>query len=246
MNYQIAPFTYIKRATAMLGVMRAVKFAALNPQQSAMANGTLATNYKRMGTYSAGDTSSGGLGVVLRRDIDANNTLKFFEDDHFKKGKNEPFVTESEICTVPLVPLNVPNLGGHVTISIAPFKLGTPASGESTDSMRSKLGTFWRSNTLTGDNSLERPYAMLYPRLTTRSNTYTVHVKVQTLKKVPVSVAPAGQFKEGRDQVTGEFRGSFVIERYLDPSTQTFNINDHNDMLRPYKFRVVSSKQFVQ
>ncbi|MGH8046716.1 MAG: Verru_Chthon cassette protein A, partial [Chthoniobacterales bacterium] len=244
MNYQIAPFNYIKRTTAMLGVLRAVKMAALNPNQGANT-GPYSDSYKRMGTYPA-DGSSGGVGVVLRRDIDGPSTLKFFEDDHFKIGTNQPFVTESEICTIPLVPMPITALGGHVTAGIVAPKLGVPGSGDSADTMRSKLASFWNQNKMTGDNSLERPYAMIYPRLTTKSNSYTVHVKVQMLKKVPVSIAPLNDVKEGRDQVTGEFRGSFVIERYLDPTTQTFNIQSPDDTLGPYKFRVVSSKQFVQ
>ena len=36
---------------------------------------------------------------------------------------------------------------------------------------------------LTGDNSRERIYATIYPRLTTKSNTYTVHMRVQNSRK---------------------------------------------------------------
>ncbi len=32
MNYQIQPFTYIKRATGMYAAMKAVKFMAMNPR----------------------------------------------------------------------------------------------------------------------------------------------------------------------------------------------------------------------
>ncbi len=39
-------------------------------------------------------------------------------------------------------------------------------------------------NTVTGDNLREKPYADLYPRLTTKSNTYTVHFRVQNAQKV--------------------------------------------------------------
>ncbi|MEI8313701.1 MAG: hypothetical protein WCH98_23380, partial [Verrucomicrobiota bacterium] len=75
---------------------------------------------------------------------------------------------------------------------------------------------YWDSHRLTGDNSREMPYTQLLPRLTTRSNTYTVHYRVQNLKKVP-STDP-GVWTEGRDKVTSELRGSRTIERYLDPN----------------------------
>jgi uncharacterized protein (TIGR02600 family) len=245
MNYQIAPFTYIKRQTALIGAMKAVKVTAINPTQASYS-----MFYKNMGYRPNGgnDSNSGGAGIVLRRNIDAASTLQFFEEGHFKQGENKPFLTESEICTIPLIPADMPSTGAGVYAN-AGIKPTDPIG-----TMRNKLSTFWNGNNssgavgnwLTGDNSLERPYSLLYPRLTTKSNTYTVHVKVQTLKKVPVGIAPANSFKEERDQVTGEFRGSFVIERYLDPNLQTFDITDQNAVLGPYKFRVVNSKQFVQ
>lgn len=105
----------------------------------------------------------------------------------------------------------------------------------------SQLSTFWRAHKLTGDNSLERPYSHLYPRLTTRSNTYTVHLRVQSIRQT--ASADPTSFREGRDVVNGDFRGAFIIERYLDPNLQEFK-ND-NDQLGPYRFRVVSSKQFA-
>ena len=141
-----------------------------------------------------------------------------------------------------------------------------------TGSIETKLATFWNADTkgdhylnhtglpgnyLTGDNSLERPYSSIYPRLTTRSNTYTVHVRVQSLKKNPFT--GAATFISGEDQVTGEFRGSFVVERYLDPTSAGFVDSSGqtssggvpyteaspNVTLGPYRFRVISSKQFA-
>jgi hypothetical protein len=139
--------------------------------------------------------------------------------------------------------------------------MGIPANADA-DTIDNKLATFWMANgsnhnpgtayngfstghILTGDNSLEKPYARIYPRLTTKSNTYTVHVRVQSIQKVPGSVEPADIVDEEKDRVTGEFRGSFVVERYLDPNTDTFD-ETSTDPLGPYKFRVVSSKQFAQ
>ncbi len=135
---------------------------------------------------------------------------------------------------------------GAVNVSIS--------SGASASTFDSALASFWAKNNLTGDNSLERPYAAIYPRLTTKSNVYTVHVRVQTLKKIPKGDQTV--FQDGIDQVTSEFRGSFVIERYLDPNTAGFYeggvaVSGSTPeqgaaaVLGPYKFRVLSTKQFA-
>ena len=107
---------------------------------------------------------------------------------------------------------------------------------------------------MTGDNSRERVYATLYPRLTTKSNTFTVHYRVQTLKPALAPNAATGwnQWREGIDAVTGEFRGSQTIERYVDPNDTNIpdfanpsNTSNSSLTLAPYyRFRVISSKQF--
>jgi hypothetical protein len=51
-------------------------------------------------------------------------------------------------------------------------------------------------------------------RLTTRSNTYQVHVRAQTIRKAR-SVGPE-KFDATKDSVTSEYRGSAVLERYID------------------------------
>ena len=99
------------------------------------------------------------------------------------------FVSASQICDVPLVPL------------------GYTASG---------LTSFWSANSLTGDNSLERPYSYIYPRVTTKSNIFTVHVLAQSLKQTPADAA-AKTWYENKDQVLSEYRGAFTIEKYFDP-----------------------------
>jgi hypothetical protein len=113
------------------------------------------------------------------------------------------------------------------------------------------MNTWWGDYMLTGDNLRENPYGHIYPRLTTKSNTFTVHVQTQTLKKLPGTTVDV--FNEEKDQVTGEFRGSFVIERYLDPGSDSLvkangapgNETDPNSMVGPYKFRILNSKRFA-
>ncbi len=74
-----------------------------------------------------------------------------------------------------------------------------------------------------GDNVRERPYADIYPRLTTKSNTFTVHYTVQALKNPPAN-AP-DKWTEGKDRFLGELRGSVTLERFLDPANT--NIPDY-------------------
>ena len=111
--------------------------------------------------------------------------------------------------------------------------------------VNSSWDAFWTQNGLTGDNMRERPYAHIYPRLTTRSNVYTVHMRCQVLKKAPNT--PQGEWVEGRDQVLGEYRGSTTIERYIDPNDPDLkNYDATSQSAEPYyRFRVVSSKQFT-
>jgi hypothetical protein len=120
------------------------------------------------------------------------------------------------------------------------------------------MPSYWNNTTttgttfghrLTGDNSLERIYATVYPRLTTKSNTFTVYARVQSLKKV--SGGDPAVWIEGRDVVTGEYRGYQTIERYVDPNDTVNPIPDYANPLvntpisNFYKTRVLATKQFA-
>ena len=83
----------------------------------------------------------------------------------------------------------------------------------------SDMSNFWSTHQLTGDESRERIYTTLLPRLTTKSNSFTVHVRAQVLQKNVGT--PVTQWVPGRDIVKGEYRGSTAIERYLDPNATT-------------------------
>ncbi len=116
------------------------------------------------------------------------------------------------------------------------------------------MAQFWSNadeTGLTGDNLRERPYAEIYPRLTTKSNTYTVHLRVQALRRAG-NVDPT-VWVEGRDQVLGEYRGSSTIERYVDPAerdmpdyVQTAEGSNANELTLDhfYKFRILTTKRF--
>ena len=224
--------------------MKAVKMAAINPNQ------TTSNSVKFGAYYKSTKSSTFPLGVVIRRSIDLDNTLKQITD---RLDKNKPFISASEICDIPLIPKDVapvtinPAMQAHATTGFTP---STPLG-----SFDGLLATFWGKHNYTGDNLLEKPYALIYPRLTTRSNSYMVHVRVQTLP--PNGRSDSYIIKASQTQPTGEFRGSFLIERYLDPNKAGLvdasgasviaptNGDTKGLALGPYRFRVVSSKQFA-
>jgi uncharacterized protein (TIGR02600 family) len=115
------------------------------------------------------------------------------------------------------------------------------------------MAAFWSQNRLTGDNLREKPYVDIYPRLTTKSNAYTVHYRVQALQKAR-STAP-GQWVDSTDRVVTDYRGSALVERYIDPADNTLPdfaslavSNPSSPLLnldRFYRMRVVSTKRFV-
>jgi len=142
----------------------------------------------------------------LRHEIDAAETLAQFET-RFAGG--DLFRSPSEITRLWLVP------EGQTLAN-------TPA--------------WWNTHRGTGDNLRERPYTTIYPLLTTKSNTYLVHIRAQSL-------AP----RTGR--VTGEYRGSTLIERYIDPMDSRLLESAHDPdkrSLEPlYRFRVLETKRFA-
>ena len=74
---------------------------------------------------------------------------------------------------------------------------------------------FWGRHRLTGDNTKERPYANLYPHLTTKSLTYELHVVAEPVLKSPDS--PADTFKPGVDTVGPRVRRTVTIKGRIDP-----------------------------
>ncbi len=204
LNYQIAPFTYIKRTSGIRAVMRSTKVAA----------------------DKTGDIDRSSL---KRYDIEMEEskqgTLLGF-DDVFKRG--DIFRSASQICDIYLV----------------------PKGAGSYNSMTS----WWAGYLHTGDNVREYPYGHIYPRVTTKSNTFTVHVRVQTLQKANSRDATtAAYWDESRDRILGEYRGSNTIERYIDLPCTGDPKQDLPDFALPttttpidvyYKFRTLSSRRF--
>jgi len=207
MNYQILPFTHIKRATALHALFKAEKLLAIPDER--------AHDYKRAEVQGGPNgifpiAEDGGHPAHWRHFIDAEQTLQQWEDrfnNIYPRGtpatwKPGAFISPTEICDQWLVP-----------------------EGYTLDNMY----TFWMRHRQTGDNTKERPYTNLYPRLTTRSNTYRVHVVAQTLRqnnhKHPQTFNPANG-----DRVLTEYRGSCLVERSIDPTDP--DIPDYAQLLQ--------------
>jgi uncharacterized protein (TIGR02600 family) len=213
LNDQIAPFTWIHRHTALRALLDDLRIPAIPA--------TGASLYKSSGI---------GLTSSIWNSVDEDDTVTQIES-RFTSGGSDAYLSESEICAVPLVPSPTP--GETWTLDTS-----------SVAAAQASLGTFWSSageGQLTGDNLRELPYAQLYGRLTTRSNSYTVHVRVQVLKKLPRD-PDQNVWKDASDLVLGEWRGSYEIERYLDPAATA---PAAGSPLGPYKFRIVSKSRFA-
>ncbi len=162
----------------------------------------------------AANYKSGGSGADYRVAMNVDETLKGFEG-RFLGG--EIFRSATEICDLPLVP----DLAGAT---------------------QTDMGSFWETHRLTGDNSKERPYATIYPRLTTKSNTYTVHMRVQSLK-IPLSGNPEEVLDKQR-AVSGEWRGYSTVERYLDPRAPSIPdiVTAGGSLSSFYRMRILETK----
>lgn len=221
MNYQIMPFTYLERSTGIHAAMKSISVAAIPPGAvNSYKNPTATTEQE------------------FRYSVNTRETLKGFEN---RFSKWDVFRSAAEICEIFLVPERRPGAS-----------YGTSAPGGYED-----MTEWWNGSPgspdaqeLTGDNLRETPYGQLYPRLTTQSNTFTVHYRVQSLQKARSSDPTV--WDESRDRVNAEFRGSATLERYMDPNelqigeigvgggSSFTNTWDHH-----YRVRVIQRKQFT-
>jgi uncharacterized protein (TIGR02600 family) len=221
MNYQITPFSYIRRTTGLQAILNNEKVTALSSNAS-----TYTSPYP--GKYQK--TSSGGPNGKLSWEsvfsVNMTETLKGFDE---RLSNNAAlFRTASEICELPIVPV---------------------ASGATYTSMTNATGNWWTNWQYTGDNTKEATYNDIYPRLTTKSNTYTVHYRVQMLKKLPGG--DQSTWDESKDKVASELRGSTLIERFLDPNATypdyatAFSSVNSPSLETYYRFRVLQRSQFT-
>ena len=130
-------------------------------------------------------------GTRVRWPINVDETLKGF-DAKFSGG--DLFRSASQVCEMSLVP------DDGVT-------------------KWADMGTYWNTRRATSDNAREEPYNHLYSRLTTKSNVFTVHWRVQALRAGPHGTP--GVWNENAGAVLGTLQGATVIERYIDPNVDT-------------------------
>ena len=236
LNQQIAPFTYIERTTAFRALLSAVRMIGV-PQANAYLMATNAAGTKfYMGAGNENNNTN------YRYPIDRDGTATLLLD---RLANNEPFISGSALCELPLVPRpedppRDPALKEPSTTYPFTSKLAANAPAAAVESY---VQSFWNANTGTADNLRERPYVAIYPRVTTQSNTYTVHVWTQALTKSKTSGAGTFDPTAG-DAVGASYRGSVQIERFLDTGNTEFNRSDPSATLGPYLFRVTNATEF--
>lgn len=177
-------------------------------------------------TQAAATQTTATLTQSIRKSINIDATLQQFQET-FAAGKI--FLSATEICDQHIVPAGS---------TLAAMKDGSNAG-------------FWAQNALTGENIRERIYTTLYPRITTKSNTFTVFTKVQNIQK-PAASNPL-LFDEGKDKIIGEYRGATVLERYIDPNNadipdyaaEIANLGTLQPLDRFYRWRVIQNRQFL-
>lgn len=136
--------------------------------------------------------SPGGATDTYRHHLDVHATLSLWRRQVF--GQKKVFLTASQICDQYLVPE------------------GLTSDPESIS--EATMREFWSTHRLTGDNSKERPYAHLYSRLTTQSNSYRIHFIAQAIGKARSS--PPDTFVPEKDRITATHQSSALASRTLD------------------------------
>jgi uncharacterized protein (TIGR02600 family) len=266
LNYQIAPFTYIHRDSALRGVLKSIDLTAVPENQiSNHKNGKDGKYFGYSGTN--GTTASATNYYAFRYPVHLNQTLQQFDA---KFSTNGFFRAGAEICSMWLYPALAPNNNtvSGLTNPATPVVSDT-AGAPLTSLASSKIFAWWYGGAgttrkgLTGSNKRAEPYAAIYGNVTTKSNTYQIHYRVQTLKQTPTAhgsdwstwIDPAASGIT--DKVTSEQRGSAVIERYIDPSnpalpdfatnlTSGGGINANAPTMDSlYAYRIFNAKQFT-
>lgn len=173
---------------------------------------------------------SGAADYRLKIDIPATLKQLDYRFDNSDGSGLYAFRTAAEICDFHIVPQ------------------GASPSATTKQALDQQMGDYWAKHALVGDNMRERIYTTIYPRLTARSNTYTVHYRAQSLKKRRGSDPVV--WEEYRDVVTGEFRGSTTLERFVDPQNQELPDYAANPDAAPaldhlYRWRQLANLQFA-
>ncbi|OYW76122.1 MAG: hypothetical protein B7Z37_10240 [Verrucomicrobia bacterium 12-59-8] len=248
MNYQIMPFTNIRRATGMHAVMKG-EFMTAIPSIHVTAAKEYYPPPKNTSTavWDQRFWNDSGDQRYWHRPIDVPATLRQFDlkFSHQSGGQDTYqglFRSASQICDMHLIPQTKSDGSGTTNAQGV-------ISATNQSQINDIMNDFWTANRATGDNVRERPYSNIYARLTTRSNTFRVHVRAQVLKKAR-STDPT-TFDPIRDAVISEYRGSTLLERYIDPNDTSVSIPDYaNSGISQtpldtfYRFHALETKRF--
>ena len=231
MNYQILPFKNITRTSALRGVFQSEYMLCIPNLHVRNYKVGVGRGRGYHWLYSPFDGELQRLS--LRSVIVEDEVLEQFED---RFDDDKLFLTASEICDIHLIPQDIGERQG--------FSNRTGTYKPSVTDM--KNGKYWSDHQVVGDNAREAPYAHIYPRLTTKSNTYKVHVRGQMVKKSRDT--EPNVWDPERDTVIAEYRGSAIVERYVeanDPSIPDYAFSiDAPALDQYYKFRVINEKRF--
>jgi hypothetical protein len=240
LNYEIVPFgwmnngAYIHRSTALHAVMKSTRILAIptvandgdgNPYSGQCGyfgpwNPTIPTtqgpstgNWPSVKALSfhVGYAPPPNLNFSYRYGINLKATIDDAASAFQQRFINlrDIFRSASEICNVFLVPQAVP---GSTYYNLSPLP-SLP-----TDASYTSMQSWWKNFKLTGKNGREEPYNQIYPRLTTKSNTFEVHMRVQVLSQTTADRQNGLFSTAGGDSIVGEYRGSAILERYIDPN----------------------------
>ncbi len=228
LNYPIVPFGHIKRTTGLRAALQPVRVTAMPTADVEDFKGPKVV-----------------AGKNYRYLVDRDETIKAFDSffDDYNADHDKGFIkVAAQICDFYLYPRQ----NGKAVVKWT--------------KNQTTIKQWWNNNLLTGDNVREKPYGDLYPRITTKSNTYCVHVRAQALRQSAPSdpkeaAAHYRTWDEKRDRVVGEYRGSSIIERYIDPQDERFDRKSENKDVSPinpdtmsidpaYRFRVLNTKRF--
>lgn len=244
LNQQILPFRHIRRDTALRGVFKSETLLCVPNQMVIDAKVGLG----RGRGYHWRDNPYGGVLQTksLRAAILDDETLAQFEERFNHPERPTIFRSASEICDVHLVPEDwMRHLAPDRVSERTDIGTYTPTVDEMAN------GKYWSDHATVGDNARERPYANIYARVTTKSNTYKVHYRTQTLQQGTRSDPEAGYetWDPMLDEKVSESRGSAIIERYLDPGDS--NIPDYATtpdaapLGKFYQYRVINPSRFT-
>jgi uncharacterized protein (TIGR02600 family) len=266
LNYEIVPFgwmndkAYIHRSTALHAVLKSTRILAIPthandgcPPPRALPSTTSYAwpNEKAISLNEDTPPGSGQPSFSYRYAINLQATIDDADSafqQRFLGPLKDIFRSASEICNIFLVPQKVPG-STYFTNASSPTLPDPPTVADPT-----VMETWWSNFKLTGDNGRESPYNQIYPRLTTKSNTFQIHMRVQVLSQTAAHRA-AGTFDSANgDSIVGEYRGSAIVERYLDPNqtnpplpdfATTFPSKPSSTVDNYIHYRVVSTHAFT-